>query len=145
MTGDRVLPAVHALIEREGKCLFIEQTVLGTHQFWDLPGGKVEFGENPYDTLKREVREEVGLDVTVGEPLGMWWFARLNDGNQVISTVFRCSAAAGEVVLDQNPTSEGITGFRWLTITEYLEGNLMPSDASLVRLLTAYSHAHPHQ
>jgi len=135
MTGDRVFPAVHALIEREGKYLFIEQTVLGTHQFWDLPGGKVDFRENPYDTLRREVQEDVGLEITIHEPVGMWWFMRLNDGNQVVSTVFRCRAPAGDVRIDQNPTGEGITGFRWLTLSEYLTGGLTPSDLSLTRLL----------
>jgi 8-oxo-dGTP pyrophosphatase MutT (NUDIX family) len=135
MIGDKVFPAVHALIEREGKYLFIEQTVLNTHQFWDLPGGKVDFGESPYDTLQREVQEEVGLQITIREPLGMWWFTRLNDGNQVVSTVFRCTAEAGDVRLDQNPTGEGITGFRWLTIGEYLAGGLTPSDTSLTALL----------
>lgn len=135
IVGDKVFPAVHALIERDGQYLFIEQTVLDVHQFWDLPGGKVDFGENPYDTLKREVQEEVGLQIIIHEPLGLWWFTRLNDGNQVVSTVFRCTADAADVILDRNPTGETITGFRWLTINEYLAGEFTPSNASLTRLL----------
>jgi ADP-ribose pyrophosphatase YjhB (NUDIX family) len=37
-----------------------------------LPGGGVEHGEEPTATVRREFSEETGLDVTVGELLGVW-------------------------------------------------------------------------
>ncbi|MDF1677326.1 MAG: 8-oxo-dGTP diphosphatase MutT [Legionellaceae bacterium] len=38
--------------------------------FWEMPGGKVEPNETPYDALVREIQEEVGLQVQSAELIG---------------------------------------------------------------------------
>ncbi len=75
---EQLFPAVKAIIRKDGKFLVLRQRV-GNLDFWDLPGGKVDYGESPYETLKREVREEVGLEVRTMNPVGMWWFFRTKD------------------------------------------------------------------
>ncbi|HHE48144.1 MAG TPA: NUDIX domain-containing protein, partial [Candidatus Acetothermia bacterium] len=57
-----------ALIEREGKVL-LAQRHQGDEQggLWEFPGGKVEFGETPAQALARELSEELGIQVEVGE------------------------------------------------------------------------------
>jgi mutator protein MutT len=42
-----------------------EPEVKGAHLKWEIPGGKVDFGENPEQTIVREIKEETGVKVKV--------------------------------------------------------------------------------
>ncbi|HEX3228553.1 MAG TPA: NUDIX domain-containing protein, partial [Pyrinomonadaceae bacterium] len=57
---------VAAIIIRDGKVLLERRApagVAGLDDMWDLPGGKVECGEQPADALMREIREELGVTI----------------------------------------------------------------------------------
>jgi 8-oxo-dGTP diphosphatase len=64
-----VLVAAAVLVEA-GRVL-LTQRKRGTHLAgaWEFPGGKVEPGEDPRDALARELAEEIGMEVTVGDPM----------------------------------------------------------------------------
>jgi 8-oxo-dGTP diphosphatase len=65
---------VGGIISQKGKVLLLKRAM--TKKFlpgyWDLPGGKVEFGEEPDEAIIRESREETGLDVHMVEPYNAW-------------------------------------------------------------------------
>jgi 8-oxo-dGTP diphosphatase len=63
-------PAVEGLLERDGKVLLAKRQIEPRHCFWDLPGGFLEEGEEPLDGLRREFREETGIEVEPVEWLG---------------------------------------------------------------------------
>jgi len=70
-----VLVAAGVLIEN-GRVL-LTQRKTGTHLggTWELPGGKLEPGEDPRDALVRELREEIGIEVEVLAPMEVTSFA----------------------------------------------------------------------
>jgi ADP-ribose pyrophosphatase YjhB (NUDIX family) len=63
-------PAVEGVLERDGRVLLARRGIEPRRGYWDLPGGFLEEGEDAFDGLRREFREETGLDVEPGAFLG---------------------------------------------------------------------------
>ena len=65
MTAKVVLVAACALVDADGRVLLAERPVGKTMAgLWEFPGGKVEAGERPEQTLIRELHEELGIIVS---------------------------------------------------------------------------------
>ncbi len=79
----KIISSVKALVPHESKFLLLKEKV-HKKNIWDLPGGKIEYGETPQETLKREVKEELWIDVKVGQSVGVWWFFSHHHQHQVI-------------------------------------------------------------
>jgi 8-oxo-dGTP diphosphatase len=92
--------AVKAFIVRNGEALLLRRRMNDPHKpgAWDIPGGRLELGEDPTDGLKREAREEAGLDIDSVLPLDVHHFRR-DDGQEIYMIIFWCTAKDGEVVL----------------------------------------------
>lgn len=80
--------AVKACIIRNKALLMLERRTNDAHKpgQWDVPGGRLAPAENPFDGLKREVKEETGHDITIHFPLAVHHFTR--DDGQVITMIF---------------------------------------------------------
>lgn len=61
---------VAGVINNNGKFLLLKRSSNESifPEKWELPSGKVNFGEDPYDALKREIKEETGIDILNARP-----------------------------------------------------------------------------
>ena len=63
---------------------------------WEFPGGSVEFGETMADALRREMREEFGIEIAVGKLLDVVDHILKEEKQHWISPSFLCTISAGE-------------------------------------------------
>jgi len=66
------IPGAQALIERDGRVLLGRRGHDPSAGLWDIPGGFLDEHEHPEQALHRELLEETGLEVELGEFLGIW-------------------------------------------------------------------------
>ena len=78
---------------KDGEILLLRR-VRGDHVQWEIPGGKVEPGEDPGQAAIREAKEELGVDVTLGSKIGQASFEF--DGQQWLYHWFGASVISGE-------------------------------------------------
>jgi nucleoside triphosphatase len=128
-------PTVGALIvNKEGKILLAK-----SHKWFDkytLPGGHIELGETMEEALKREVKEEVGLDVEVVEFLTMQeaiYAKEFYKKKHFIFFDFLCRVGDQQVKLDQDEIQDyiweypgaafnrNLDSFTWKTLAKYMQ------------------------
>ena len=85
-------------IIRDGKFLAARRAPSEKHAgWWEFPGGKFEEGEGAAECLVREIKEELELDVEVGQSIGTWIF---DHGDVVVRLhVMVCNIVSGNMVL----------------------------------------------
>src|SRR5258707_4109358 len=70
-------------IVRDGKVLLLRNE----RDEWELPGGKLEIGEDPPDRLRREIAEECGWSAAIGPILDAWQY-HISDGIDVLIVTY---------------------------------------------------------
>lgn len=105
-----------AFIDKDGQVLVLRDPIEGI----DYPGGKIQQGETSLaESLKREVREETGLEISVGNPF-ITWMSELpkshhNAGKKVFLIGYKCDYISGEVALSNEHDK-----FYWVTKDNYM-------------------------
>lgn len=97
---------------------------------WVYPGGQVEVGENLIDGLIREIKEESGIDVSVGSLVGVYsntgiqkWYDGVTDVPTQVGFDFVCQPIGGELL----SFSEETTDSRWVAKDRVLDLITQPS------------------
>jgi 8-oxo-dGTP diphosphatase len=87
------------IIDQQGK-LFLSRRGPKTKNergLWEFPGGGVEFGEKLADGLRREMREEYGVEIEVGELLDVVDHILPEEGQHWVSPTFLCWIVSGSL------------------------------------------------
>ncbi len=110
----------------EAEHFLISRRPAGTHlaDWWEFPGGKVEPGESPTAALVRELHEELGIEVEVGEAYAVGH--HVYERHEVVLLVYACRLVDGE------PHCREVAEFRWVTPAELLTVRLPPADGPVV-------------
>ena len=122
------LHVVAAVVERDG-CFLVTRRQAGVHLagLWEFPGGKVAPGENHADALRREMQEELGTDVAVGDIVST--AAHGYDDRHVTLHFYRCD------LLD-TPQPQLGQEMRWVPRANLRDLGFPPADEELIALLT---------
>lgn len=122
---------VAAVVEREGRFL-LTRRLEGTHLAgtWEFPGGKCDAGESHEECLRREMREELAVEVTIG--------ARLLEvthdyGDRTVELHFYRCSLAGE------PAPQLGQEMLWAEREALRSLEFPPADAELIELLSPSS------
>ncbi len=116
------------ITDDQGRALLIQRR---DNQHWEAPGGVLGLAESIHDGLRREVREETGLDVEPAALTGV--YKNMNLG--VVNLVFRCTLLGGELT-----ENDEVIAFRWASEADTRE---MVVEAHAARVLDALHVAGP--
>jgi 8-oxo-dGTP diphosphatase len=97
---------------------------------WEFPGGKVEAGESPRAALAREIFEELGVIIRVGELLGS---GTANVGTRVVRLdVYEATMVSGTITLREH------SEVRWATADELHDFDWAEADVPSVPAVTEW-------
>ncbi len=135
------LPVVAAVITDSAGRVLLAQRPAQKHLAlkWEFPGGKVEAGETPEEALRRELREELGIEVAIVRPLPRF----THDYGTVVIAMqpFGCRLAAGS----PPPYPYEHVALAWVAIHDLGAYDLAPADLPVVAALRAEGTVISHQ
>jgi 8-oxo-dGTP diphosphatase len=117
----------------EGARVLLSQRKSGTHLAgaWEFPGGKVEPGEDPRDALARELREELGIEVEVGDPVEIT--LHRYETKSVLLLFFAATRRAGS----PEPSAIDVAAVRWASVDELRDEEFPPADVAVLAKVRA--------
>lgn len=125
----RVVAAVIKAENEEGQpIIFATQRGYGEYKDgWEFPGGKIEEGETPQEALKREIREELDTEISVGELIDTIEYDY--PAFHLSMDCFWSDILKGNLVLNEHEAS------RWLTKEQLGDVDWLPADELLIDMI----------
>lgn len=114
-----------AILIIENQQVLTMQYNYGGQEVYNLPGGNLELGEHLSDALAREMQEELGIEVTVGEMILVGEVYFEDRKKHTLHLLFEGKITAGIPTL--NPKETSAISIKWLAINDLEKVNLYPN------------------
>lgn len=122
-----------AIIAKDGQVLVTRRPPDKRHPLeWEFPGGKLEAGETPEQSLQRELREELGIEIEVDSIFDAIHYTY--DWGSVLILAYNCRWTGGRIKHLE------VDDHRWVTPIELEDLPLLRADQPLVQRLKAQAH-----
>jgi len=123
------IEVVAVIIQRDG-AYFATQRGYGEFEgMWEFPGGKIEPGESREVALRREIQEELGIDIIIENPLCTTEYDY--PSFHLTMHCYLCNIASGEIELREHKSA------RWLTAETLDSVEWLPADKDVIdKLIT---------
>ncbi len=121
------------IVNKDGKVLILREAATygdGMQKGrYHMPGGRIEAGENFEEALRREVREETGLEVEIENPLyvGEWRPVIRDVPHQIVGTFFVCRPKSDKIVLSTEHDD-----YQWIDPKERKKYDLMDPEDKVI-------------
>lgn len=127
------LAVAAAFIEYRGRFLLVFDPKFG---FWRVPGGRMERIEAPEDTLRREIKEELGISIRVGKFIGFGrdnvWVKTEKRLRSRCILYFQAKAKSDHL----KPLKSEVSKFQWLTMEEIKK--IKPLEPAMIDLFARF-------
>jgi 8-oxo-dGTP diphosphatase len=131
MTAKLVLVVACALIDADGRVLIAERPAgRPLAGLWEFPGGKVEAGERPEQTLIRELKEELGISVNEACLAPLTFASHAYPDFHLLMPLYVCRRWDGTVTAQEGQE------LRWVMPNRLREFPMPPADEPLISHLT---------
>ena len=120
----KTINVVAAVIIKEGKVFATQRGYGEFKDGWEFPGGKVEAGESPEEALRREIREELEVEVNVGDLIDTIEYDY--PAFHLSMKCYACTIAGGSPHLLEHEAA------RWLSADQLDSVAWLPADITLI-------------
>lgn len=125
-----VLVVACALVDTDGRVLIAKRPEgKALAGLWEFPGGKVEPGERPEQAIIRELKEELGIDVTEACLAPFVFASHAYDSFHLLMPLYLCRRWSGVVTAREHPD------LAWVKPSKLADYPMPPADAPLVAWL----------
>lgn len=120
----KTINVVAAVIMKEGRVFATQRGYGEFKDGWEFPGGKVEVGESPEEALRREIREELEVEVNVGDLIDTIEYDY--PAFHLSMKCYACTIAGGSPHLLEHEAA------RWLSADQLDSVAWLPADITLI-------------